>query len=264
MKGHWHFERRVNVGLENIDSSEHQYNMFVSTFDFNGEFGIWNNNIGGFQGIHSYIIPHENRLVVSNGECYHQEYRYKFLNDSINLYQNGGTLLKGYKCNKNCCDKQKDYFLHDNIILDLPTFVSDFSIKQDSTESIKELRIIIGKSSIPDFYGKENKLSVNGIYTNLLDIDLGIEAMLMKNKLYYDSESYFAIYADKNTKYSEIGKILKRLETNGVKEVSIMSRKATNLRESFVIFRNKVSTEYEIGNVDKTIENWLKDEYLTY
>lgn len=261
MKGHWHFERRVNVTMENNDSVEYQYNMFVSTFDFNGEFGIWNNNIGGYPGIHSYLTTDSNKLIVANGDCYHQEYTYEFINDSIILHQNGGTLLKGYKCNEYCCDKQKDYFLNDNIIIDLPAFVTDSSMKQESTKSTKELRIILGKSSIPQFYGNDYKLSMNGSYINLTDVNLGIEAMLLRNKLYYNNESYFAIYADRNAKFSEIQDILKKLETNGIKKVSIMSRDISNLRESFKIYRNEISTNDELSNVNATIENWLKTKY---
>lgn len=235
--GHWHIKREsILIKEYNLTSTskEMSYDQEV-ILDIENDEGTWNRNKYDYGGIPLYIDKIKKSIEISNGECFRSEYKYELNFDSLKLFSSDGNLqFIGAKCDQNCCDKQADEFIDNNLIIDLPIVIDSSLSKKYNIYRPYEQRIFIGRPKL-NYFGcsPSPTISVNNKYISLNEIPIVIEMNKVKIPFSSRNQIQYSLYSDKNVKIYYLIALIQKLKDNGITEIKLAVREDTNLEKEF-------------------------------
>ena len=195
LKGHWH----LHSYNEHYFLNENEY----STIDFDENGFATFDKYGFYQ---SYLAGDVNVLcnsIYRAMECITVDCKYEWKNDS--LFLNDLTFNEYYfaeKCEEGCCDKQKDFFNHEEISIDLPIIKDTskaFLINKFKSEFF-EKRLLIGVVENTGYgFPEVVRLKIEGKYARSEDMEILVEE-IRKNSFSKNKEDVFiTIYSNQKT-----------------------------------------------------------------
>jgi len=230
MKGHWHLE---NKQLNQSNSDE------KAILNYYDQYGVWNEKIELFWGGFSVHLDNwNNKILITNAECYHEEYYYSLKSDSLILLNlNNEVVYNGYKCQNECCNKEEDYFLLTGLDIKLPFKTDTLNCKKLTPfEKGTFNKIFIGKD-------RENgnwKFDFGFNLTKTNKISQWLKSLEDTYKFKSEDKHSLILYIDSKVSKKMIGSILDELRSNGVDKVFFALKS-----------KNKHNSELEVWLIEK-------------
>lgn len=257
LKGHWHLSR--------IDPKERSLIDELPTIDFeNDSIAILGKHQrhGGIGGYHDS----KNKTIRFGGECFTANFSYTIEDGKLNLtqtnYQNELDFFSAKKCNKNCCNKQEDFFYGLNIQIDLPT-TNEMDCNISQYRSLEnELYIGLPNQNLRADYGSVYKLVLNNKFSTIENLALWEKKHIVKIPQIKRDAIIKVIYADKETPMKEIVPILKYFKEKEEKNLFYAMRKK-EMPNGLKICLKKADLNYpilEINGNEKIKEHLTKIE----
>ncbi len=271
-EGHWHLERTYIVMPEltiGTDYSTEFYNkqsltaISLALLDIEENHATWNKGVNGYDGLPVYFDMEVGKLNLELGEDFHEEFKFKLRKDTLELVDVKNELVfKGYQCLDSCCDKQKEHFLHNNLIIDLPIEKGTSQSEKYKLDRVLESRIYLSSriNSLMTHCSTSSRISTDRFFCTAENIPLIVEKEKKRLFEQYEEKITFSIYADKNADMKTIASIMEQFRQSGIQKVYLALREDTDLSKEFKIRLRTLDTNINLNATDDiSLKEWLND-----
>ncbi len=245
LNGHWHIT---------LVSKNDLLGHGRAIIDFEDNFGMWNKNVenawGGFG-----IFPQDGNILVSNSACWSEEFTFTVEGDSLSLFKEGILKYEGYKCELQCCNKEKDFFLLSDLKIELPISKDLHIDSQLQNRDFYPIQILI--------FGKDLNGEITLEFGQDLSRQIEIESWIKELEGLYqykeNGEHKILVYIDKSIQLSSIKKVLLELEKWGVKKIHYATKMPLNLSQEYkpILYELDVKENFGTNAISDNFQNWI-------
>lgn len=263
LKGHWH--------VYNVDGTRPSSEVYIQTIDLGPyrEASI-NLGIGENLRLEGRIISKKRRIEFG-AECLSVTFKYYLKGDTLFLRQpslySEDIPFYTIRCQAGCCNKQSDFFLGDNVDIDLPV-----ARQQQTLETLElssrwmDIKVGTPKQEYQVEYGSESRILLdNYFYDTLgleLDLNLWAEIHLIKLPEHQHAQASPLLFVDRHVRMEELSDFLRKLTELGFKESYFVLRSyETNEDFKLWIKRVDIPSFTHFPNKYFTIERYLQNEH---
>lgn len=258
LEGHWH--------VFNADGTRPSSEAYIETIDFRTD-GTATLNLSpvGYAGLVGGIGRREKRMYFG-GECLSLNFKYHLKKDTLLLrqlnYDQADTPFFALRCQEGCCDKQTDFFLGDNVDIDLPVAQKHHTLDTFKSSS-HWMHIKVGKpkQEYQLVYGSEPRIQLGSyLYDTLeLDLSLWVERHQIKLPEHRRKETQPLLFVDRNVPMIQLSHFMQSLYELGFSHPYFVLRSAkTNQDFRLRVKRVSVQDFNHFPNMHFTIEQYLQ------
>lgn len=257
LRERWHVYPQKDTSLGGIEYStmdieDDNSGMFSSPYILNGF---------GFEG----SINTRNKKMRFGGECMILNFDFTFQKDTLELVQEEyGGLFKAFRCGVDCCDKQKDFFSHKSVEINLPIVVDTTTLfARDNFPPSLQYDILFGinkKEYIRNCNSSRTSLIIGDDFAFKHEIPIQYEKHKLKVREELHPRIKIVVYADKNTAVRQMLPALQEVKKLG-KEYVLFALRSESVRQDFKVwlkpfYLKELENLEELGESIK-VENWL-------
>lgn len=258
LEGHWH--------VYNADGTRPSSESFIETIDFRTDgTAILNLSPVGYTGLVGGIGRRERRMYFG-GECLSLNFKYHLKKDTLLLrqliYDEADTPFFALRCQEGCCDKQTDFFLGDNVDIDLPVAQKHHTLDTFKSNS-RWIHIKVGKPKEEYQYNYTSRPRIrldNSLY-DTLNLNLWVERHQIKLPASRRQEMRPLLFVDREFRIGQLSGFLQDLADLGFKESYFVLR-SLETDENFKLWINPIDIPSftHFPNKYFTIERYLEGQ----
>ena len=205
-----------------------------------------------------YFLEKTNNIIRSSDSIFKLplEFELTYSEDTLILIDRKyGGLLKGLRCENNCCDKQEDYFSYSNLFPNLPTnnkgYIS-YEIYEIGEPSLVNM-ITIGPKKNENQLDVKNLMEIGGRIIKLEEVKEFVEKHRLKIPEIHRGRIKTILYCDKSVDIELLNLMQENLQEMGIERIYLASKSSDEQKGINVRYQNLEELSLRIEA--KTVED---------